>query len=163
MAYRAIFILPAVQTMLFVIIASSSEAQNPDKNSYRRDSLYQTIKFMDSVFFDAFNRCDVEKSRSMFTEDLEFYHDKGGLTNFSQNLKSILSRCSGTTRIRRELDKESLEVYPIRDYGAIEIGRHRFFSNDGTGEKPEGVFRFVHIWRFENGKWKIARVISYDH
>ena len=33
---------------------------------------------MDSVMFDAFNAHDLKKLRTAFSEDLEFYHDKGG-------------------------------------------------------------------------------------
>ena len=126
--------------------------------------LIKTIVHMDSVLFHAFNTCDVNTSKSLFTEDLEFYHDAGGLTNHAQNVNSILQRCSRETKVRRELVKGSLEVFPIKDFGAIQIGSHRFYYTEkGQDEKLDGTFKFVHIWKNTNGSWKIARVISYDH
>lgn len=120
---------------------------------------------MDSILFHAFNTCDVNTSRSLFTEDLEFYHDAGGFTNYAQNVNSILQRCNNRElKVRRELVKGSLEVFPIHDFGAIQIGSHRFYyAETGQAEKLDGTFKFVHIWKNTNGNWKIARVISYDH
>jgi len=119
---------------------------------------------LDSTFFNAFNTCDTTTSKSFFTKDLEFYHDAGGLTNYDQNVKSIIYRCIGKTKVRRELVKGSLEVYPIKDYGAIEVGSHRFYYTEiGKEEKLDGTFKFIHIWLHKNNEWKISRVISFDH
>lgn len=126
--------------------------------------LTKIMAHMDSVLFEAFNKCEVTISKSLFTEDLEFYHDTGGLTNYTQNVNSILKRCAQETKIRRELVKGSMEVFPIKDFGAIQMGSHRFYYTDkGQEEKLGGTFKFVHVWKNVNGNWKIARVISYDH
>ena len=29
--------------------------------------------------------------------------------------------------------------------------------------EPVGEGKFIHLWRYEDGAWKITRVISYDH
>jgi Domain of unknown function (DUF4440) len=135
-----------------------------DADSVIARALYGTIYLMDSIFFEAFNTCDTTKSKSLFTKDLEFYHDVGGLTNFVQNLESIRYRCNGTTKVRRELVTGSLEVYPIKNYGAIEIGRHRFYYTAvGKEEKLDGTFKFIHIWVHKSNGWQISRVISFDH
>jgi hypothetical protein len=63
---------------------------------------------------------------SLFTEDLEFYHDTGGLSNRAENAESFKKMFASTPDIRRELEPGTLQVYPIKDYGAMEIGRHRF-------------------------------------
>src|SRR5688572_10616773 len=113
-------------------------------NQESRD-LTKTIARMDSLLFYAFNTCDINLSKSLFTEDLEFYHDAGGLTNFTQNVNSIVQRCSRETKVRRELVKSSLQVFPIKDFGAIEIGSHRFYYTEkGQEEKLGGTFKFVH-------------------
>jgi hypothetical protein len=149
--------------MCFLFLTNFSEAQSTDQSVTKTD-LYDTIYLMDSVFFKAFNTCDTTKSKSLFTDDLEFYHDVGGLTNYDQNLKSIRYRCNSTTKVRRELVPGSLEVYPIKDYGAIEIGLHRFYYTEvDKEEKLDGTFRFVHIWVHKNNEWKISRAISFDH
>jgi hypothetical protein len=27
----------------------------------------------------------------------------------------------------------------------------------------DGVARFIHLWKYSDGKWSLSRVISYDH
>lgn len=133
-------------------------------DSASKGSLFDTIQTMDSIFFRAFNACDTSKSKSLFTKDLEFYHDAGGLTNYDENLNSIRYRCNNKAKVRRELVKGSLEVYPIANYGAIEVGQHRFYyTQPGKAEQLDGTFSFVHIWLHKDNEWKISRVISYDH
>ena len=59
----------------------------------------------------------------------------------------------------RELLKGSIEVYPIPNYGAVQMGAHRFYNHqEKTG--PSRFSKFVHLWHRENGMWKLARVIS---
>lgn len=148
--------------VLVLYISGSIMAQSSSNSS--KDSLLNTIQIMDSIFFHAFNTCDTSKSKSLFTKDLEFYHDAGGLTNYDENLNSIRYRCNNKVKVRRELVKETLEVYPIANYGAIEIGLHKFYYTEpGKVEQLDGTFRFVHIWIYKNNVWKISRVISYDH
>jgi hypothetical protein len=149
---------PIFLTVL-LLTATLSKAQMNN-----RDSLFAAIAKMDSIFFTAFNNCDTATTKTLFTPDLEFYHDRGGLTNYEQNLQSIRSRCKGAAKVRRELVPGSLEVYPIKDYGAIQIGRHRFYyTPPGKEELLDGTFKFVHIWVYKNQEWKMSRVISYDH
>jgi hypothetical protein len=146
----------------FLFLTHFSKAQSND--SVIQTELYNTIFTMDSIFFNAFNSCDTTLTKLLFTKDLEFYHDAGGLTNYDQNLRSIRYRCKSSTKVRRELVAGSLEVYPIKDYGAIEIGRHRFYYQEvGEEEKLDGTFRFVHLWVYANNEWKISRAISFDH
>jgi hypothetical protein len=64
--------------------------------------------------------------------------------------------------IRRDLEPGSLEVYPIKDYGAMEIGRHRFCHKE-NGKDDCGTFGFAMVWRKAGDSWKISRVLSYGH
>jgi hypothetical protein len=124
--------------------------------------LYREIAKMDSIVFTAFNTRDTNQFKKMFTEDLEFYHDKGGLTNYDHTIEFMRSTARNDNGLRRELVKGSLEVYPIPGYGAMEIGTHRFCHLE-NGKQDCGTFKFVHIWQNKNGTWKIARVVSYGH
>lgn len=143
--------------------AGAAFAQSSTK-SLPGSPLYKTIVAMDSTFFDAFNTCNVQKSQSLFSDDLEFYHDMGGKTNLSQNLKSINERCSGAIKMRRELVEGSLEIYSCKDFGAIEVGKHRFYYTEpGKKEQLDGTYKFVHVWQLKDGAWKISRVVSFDH
>ena len=152
---------------LFLIFAAWSvsvqaEDQPAKKNAATSGELFETIARMDRVTFDAFNAHEVEPLMAMFTDDLEFYHDTGGLTDYRQTKESFGKLFAGTPDIRRDLVKGSLEVYPIKDHGAIEIGEHRFCHKE-KGKDDCGTFKFAMIWRKTGESWKLSRVISYGH
>jgi Domain of unknown function (DUF4440) len=54
-------------------------------------------------------------------------------------------------------------VYPLGDYGALEIGAHRFHHPGRDDTEPVGEARFVIIWQRTDRAWKMARTISYAH
>jgi hypothetical protein len=126
------------------------------------NSLYQEIAHMDSVLFNAFNNHDMNTFKNLFAPDLEFYHDKGGLTDYNYSIQSFANTIAQNNGLRRELVKGSLEVYPIKDYGAIQVGVHTFCHPE-NGKMDCGTFKFVHIWKKIGNDWKITRVVSYDH
>ena len=134
--------------------------------------LFELLRAKDSLLFDiGFNECDLEQSGALLTDDLEFYHDQGGITaskaEFMQVMRSGI--CSGGKYTsRRELLRESLEVYPLYEngelYGAIQMGIHRFYERKEGGPEREGsTARFTHLWLLTADGWKIKRVLSYDH
>lgn len=127
--------------------------------------LYMEIFKADSTLFHASDICDSVTYKKFWTDDLEFYHDLGGLSvGIAIELQSFREMCARGSQIRRELVKVSLEVYPIKNYGAVEIGVHRFFhTNKGEKEKPSGTYKFIQVWQKKDGQWKISRVISYGH
>ncbi len=137
------------------VVLAEAPAKEPDE-------LFKTIAQMDAAIFGAFNAHDVDKLMSYFTEDLEFYHDTGGLSTFRQNADDFKKMFASTPDIRRDLVKESLEVYPIKDYGAMEIGQHRFCHQE-NGKDDCGTFGFAMVWRKVGDSWKISRVLSYGH
>jgi ketosteroid isomerase-like protein len=121
-------------------------------------SLYDSIAAMDTRWEDAYNNCKMDVMEEIISEDLEFYHDQGGLMTSKQKLNEALKNniCG---KVTRELEKGSLEVYPIKGYGAVEMGLHAF-HNINEPNAPSHFAKFVHIWKRENGKWRITRVIS---
>lgn len=133
----------------------------------QRINVNDSIRKYDALFWKAYNSCDVEKLRGFFTEDLEFYHDKSGLTKglkpFMESIKNGI--CSKADwRLRREALDSTINVYPINNYGGIITGEHLFYvTENGQQERPEGKARFFHVWQYQNGLWKMSRVISYDH
>jgi hypothetical protein len=126
--------------------------------------LYRTIARQDSLLFAAFNRHDVATLQTFFAEDLEFYHDKGGLSNFAQTMAGFqrLFDNNKTTGLNRQLVPGTLEVYPIKGYGAVETYQHRFCHQE-NGRDDCGTFKNMMVWRLREGQWKITRVVSYDH
>ena len=126
------------------------------------DPLFQQISSLDTALFDAYNHCDIEKLGSMVSEDLEFYHDKTGLSVGKQVfLDAIKKNICG--KVTRELVPQSLEVYPLNGYGAVEIGIHRFRHPGENNNEPLGEAKFITLWQNKDGVWKVTRVISYDH
>ena len=99
-----------------------------------------------------------------FSEDLEFYHDKGGLADHAGTRKGFeqLFAANTTTGLRRDIVPGSLEVYPIGDYGAVETCLHRFCHRE-NGKDDCGTFKNVMIWEKTEDGWQVTRVISYDH
>ena len=127
-------------------------------------SLLDTVARLDEGMFGSFNRCDdpgqLRKHAGYFASDVEFYHDTGGVTwTRDAMLANTAKHVCG--KIRRELVADSLLVYPIKDFGAIEQGVHRFCQVD-TG-RCEGMADFVIVWRHENDEWQATRVLSYGH
>ena len=127
-------------------------------------SLYHTVAALDKAVFDTFNHCadpaQLDKHAGFFAVDVEFYHDNGGVTWTREDmLKGTRNNVCG--KFRRELVPGSLQVYPIKDFGAIAQGAHRFcqFSADSC----DGLADFTMIWRQLQGKWELTRVLSYGH
>lgn len=128
------------------------------------DPLFDTVSALDTAVFDAFNHCSspeqLQKHASYFAPDVEFYHDTGGVTWSRQEMLANTAK-NACGNFRRELVPGTLKVFPIKDFGAIEQGAHRFcqFASD----KCEGIADFVIVWRNQYGHWKITRVLSYGH
>jgi Domain of unknown function (DUF4440) len=124
------------------------------------DPLFDRIKALDAKLFGAVNDCNLEVLGSMVSDDLEFYHDQTGLSvGRTRFLSDIKQNVCG--KVQRTLIENTLEVYPLNGYGAIEIGIHRFHHPNEADNV--GDAKFVHIWHNENGVWKVTRVISYEH
>ena len=124
--------------------------------------LYQEIAYMDSVLFNAYNTQNLEKFKSLFTEDLEWFQDNGGLLPAKAIFEAVESNFKKESKLTRTLVKGSLEVHPIKDYGAIEIGSHQFRHME-NGKEEIATFKFLMVWQNKDGQWKISRVVSYDH
>jgi len=124
--------------------------------------LDKAIATLDASLFDAYNRCDLEKFASFFVENVEFYHDQGGVTLGRAALTdSVKKNICG--RVTRELVPGTLQVYHMKGYGAVEMGVHRFHHPGHEDTEAVGEGKFIHLWQYKDGAWKITRVISYDH
>lgn len=141
-------------TFLFSILSGTAQTSKPP------DALFETIKSLDAKLFDAYNYCDLETLGAMVSDDLEFYHDQTGLmVGKGPFLAAIKQNICG--KVQRTLLEDTLEVYPLKSYGAVEIGIHRFHHPNDPGNV--GDAKFVNIWHDDNGVWKVTRVISYEH
>jgi ketosteroid isomerase-like protein len=124
--------------------------------------LEKAITTLDASLFDAYNNCDLDKFASFFVDDVEFYHDQGGVTLGKANLtESVKKNICG--KVTRELVPGTLQIYYMKGYGAVEMGVHRFHHPGNEASEGVGEGKFVHLWKYKDGAWKITRVISYDH
>ena len=149
--------------LTFTICASIlAQNQNERKVAITQIELFNKIANLDSSLFAAYNSKNLDLMKTYFTRDLEWYQDNGGLIGFKKVFENFNSIFNRDYDLKRNLIKESLEVHPIDGYGAIEIGKHQF-KHIENGKLEIGTFKFLMIWKNENGNWKISRVISYDH
>lgn len=158
------------------LLAACSSAPIPNVNltpgPVASQELFDAIARQDSALFDAaFNTCDLDRLGDLVTEDFEFYHDKHGLnaTSRAQFVEMFRGSCERRKqgvdfRARRELVPGSMTVYPLNNYGAIQVGVHRFYAiAEGKKDRLTETARFTHVWKNENGRWRVARALSYDH
>ncbi|MGH2666377.1 nuclear transport factor 2 family protein [Flavobacterium sp.] len=157
-----------LKTLFLLLIISLITACSSQSNTYRLTKnykpddikLYKTIVALDSAFFQAYNTCNLnlDKYSSFYAEEIEFYHDNGGFMNSKKEIvEGTKKNICG--KVTRELVKGSIEVYPIKNFGAIEIGLHKFHNSQEPNSIPS-VARFTIIWKKINNDWKIIKVIS---
>lgn len=154
--------------LLFVWMSGSGalHAQAiPDADGgLRSGPLFDDLARMDAMLFDAsFASCDAAKANAIFADDVEFYHDKDGLSvgeQVRENTRRLTSSCPGKHGITRTIVPGTLRVYPIEGYGAMQVGVHRF---DEQGAATSTLAQFISLWHFQDGQWRLARVLSFDH
>jgi ketosteroid isomerase-like protein len=152
MKWRQLFMLIS-RVLLCVSLRAQSNANAQD------DTLFKTIQSLDTELFDAYNQCDLQKLGAMVSDDLEFYHDQTGLSaGKAPFIAAIKQNICG--KVERTLVPGSMEVYPLKGYGAVEVGVHRFHH---PGEVGFGEAKFVTVWQKRDGAWKVTRAISYNH
>ncbi len=137
-----------------VVKVNSQAQENTD--------LYQVLMAKDSLLFEVgFNQCNLSQIEKLTMDDIEFYHDKDGITKsrkkFIASIKNNL--CStGSNVLKRVLNKGSVAVFPLYRgeelYGAIQNGSHSFGQTQAT---------YSHLWLLEKEEWKLSRVLSYNH
>ena len=153
---------------LMIVTPAALPAQAPNASAQSDPStsgaLYHELARMDSILFNAaFVACDAQKINALLADDIEFYHDQTGLESGQQvreSFQRLTQSCPRDRGVKRELTEGSLQVYPIKDYGAVQMGIHRFVER---GAPSHTIARFVHLWHHENGEWRLARVLSFDH
>lgn len=161
--------IPLLHCLLFSLLLA------PALNAFSQETdaeIAATVQQQDSLFWHAYNRCDTAGMARLFSQDVEFYHDKGGLT---VGLPAVMTSmgtgmCNGSRdfNLRREAVAGTVKVFALRKdkevYGAIITGEHVFYiTKKGKREFLDGHALFSNVWLKRNGRWQMARVFSYDH
>lgn len=149
--------LAVAASLFFAMATASSAAENEDGQ----------VRAADARFWQAYNACDMRKMGELLTPDVEFYHDKTGLTVSREALVESLRKgpCANPgMHLRREAVEASLEFHALKGGYAILSGRHRFYVQEaGKPEHLDGEAKFTGVWKFADGQWRMHRVLSYDH
>ncbi len=124
--------------------------------------LFNEIAHVDSLQFGAFNTRNLDQLMNYFDNSLELYQDNTGVRNFDQTKQAFGGVFKMNYVLTRKLVPGTMEVYPIKDYGAIETGQHTF-SHVENGQLQVGTFKFMQIWQKKDGVWKVTREITYGH
>lgn len=158
--FKGNFFMKLLTLLYTLLISWFMGAQTHEIPKYKSSdiNLYNQIVKMDATYFTAYNKCDIKTQNDILSDDIEFFHDKGGLsTSKKEIVKSIKKNICN--KVKRTLIKGSIEVYPIKDYGAIEIGYHTFFNKKEPTAKSVPS-KFIAVWKKENNKWTMTKVIS---
>ena len=143
-------------------VSAAHPEDSPD--GLQSGALFDTLAQMDSSLFEAsFKTCDASKANAIFTDGVEFYHDQDGLSvgeQVRENTRRLTASCPAARGVRRTIVPGSLRVYPMQGYGAVQTGTHRF---DERGATTSTLAKFVNVWHFQEGRWRLARVLSLDH
>lgn len=160
----------AIALLLLTQLSCSRQIVPINTYSPERREIFAQLQTQDSLLFEwGFNQCDTARVGQLISEDLEFYHDQGGITPSKEAfLRSVTGLCKLDYKPTRELDANSLEVHLLKNngtlYGAIQSGTHRFYGQKGNEPKYlTSTAKFTHLWILEGGDWKLKRVLSYDH
>jgi hypothetical protein len=151
--------------VLFCTVAGPLSAEGPAQEPSA------AVLQRDAVFWKAYNDCDVKSMGEFFTDDVEFYHDRGGITLGLAGLVGTIrdNLCRNPEwRLRRQAVDGTVRVFPLNKdntvYGAVLSGEHLFFILEkGKPERLDGRARFTHLWLAKDGVWKMSRILSYDH
>jgi hypothetical protein len=156
----------ALAPLLLLTAGGEVRAQSVPQadDGLRSGPLFEELARLDSALFDAsFVSCDAAKANAIFADDVEFYHDKDGLSvgeQVRENTRRLTASCPGKHGVTRTVVPGTLRAYPMAGYGAMQVGEHRF---DERGAATSTLAQFISMWRLQDGKWRLARVISFDH
>jgi hypothetical protein len=144
--------------------AGSGQRAKPAETVPPKSPLFEAVAALDAAMFDAFNRCsdpkELQRHASYFALDVEFYHDEGGVTwKRAEMIANTKKNVCG--KYRRELVAGTLKVFPLKNFGAIAQGEHRFCQL--ASGKCEGMADFVMVWRKRGNAWQVTRVLSFAH
>ena len=153
--FLSLLALPAVRTEAQVV--------PPLDKITSQAELDKAITALDTQLFDAYNHCDLAKFASLLDENVEFYHDQGGVTLGREKLTESIKNNICTGDIQRVLVPGTLKIYYMKGYGAIEMGVHRFLHPKTEAVNGTGEGSFVNLWQYKDGAWKLTRALSYDH
>lgn len=137
--------------------AADQQASKQSGNSH----IARTLIALDTEISEAYNTCSLNRLRGHFSPLAELYFaDRGRSTRVGELVDDARRNVCG--KLRRETIPATVETHAVPDYGAIQVGEQRFCRID----KPQcrGIAsKFLVLWRFRDGEWRIARMVRYGY
>jgi len=122
------------------------------------------------AYFDLwFQRCDAAALQALLAADVEIINN--GAVSFTRDEEMGLysERCRepafGTPAYRdlREEVPGTARAMPLKDFGVLESGEHRFVRREPNGARRElARTRYVALWKKAPGGWELKRLYNYD-
>src|SRR5690242_10826876 len=109
------FALSTVVSLLFLVGLSGAQTVPALDKIQSQEELTKAVTALDAALFDSYNKCDLEKFASFFVDDVEFYHDQGGLLVGKAALTDAIKKniCG---KVTRELVPGTMKVFPMKGY-----------------------------------------------
>lgn len=130
------------------------------------------VQAADTAYWQAYNHCDYKTLDSLTAENVEFYHDLGGITLGRTELTGSVrdNICHDKdAAVRRDAKPDEVQTFLLHrggeTYGALVTGQHHFFRviKANGAVVPTDNARFSALWIKQDKGWKLSRVVSYDH
>src|SRR5260370_14308945 len=106
---KKIFALSKITLLLPLLALLVGRANAQALESIKsQEELDKAVASLDAALFDSYNRCDLQKFAAFFNDDVEFFHDQGGVTLGKEKLTdSVKKNICG--KVTRELVPGSLQ------------------------------------------------------
>jgi hypothetical protein len=123
----------------------------------------------DDAYWAAYNAADPDAMNAWLADDVEFYHDRGGIVIGKPALAAVNAGMKTMpVKLRREAVPGTLHFFPMRKgddiYGVLVTGEHQFYIHpQGKPERRVGRSYFSNLMLLKDRQWRVARIYSYEH
>jgi hypothetical protein len=99
--------------------------------------------------------------KAIFANNAELYFaDRGVARQLFTHTDTLRRTFCG--KYRREAAASDQRIYPLPDYGAMQIGTQWFCAVDSQPCRGQRM-QFMAIWRQRDGAWQITRLVRYGY
>ena len=161
MKHQTYFVFLFFQLITLISTAQELTIKNLEQQLLKQDSL---------LFECGFNQCNFAILENVIAKNFEFYHDENGIQTraaFFNSFKESICANPDKKPIRK-LVPSSVSVARLKNngitYGAIQRGTHLFYIKEPHKTAYlTNIAEFTSLWLLKNNKWKLSRVLSYNH
>jgi hypothetical protein len=156
--FAVIFILAPAFFLASFTIQMTGKKEEPKTESPTSGVLYNEIAHMDTLIFDAFNSQKIDLLKLYFDPKLELYQDNIGVRNYNETMEAFTNLFKKDYVLTWKVVPGSMEVYPIKGYGAIQTGQH-IFSHVEAGKEQSATYKFMQIWQKKDSVWTAKSIL----